>query len=357
MRIPFLPTFLTVIVTTLAAPLGARVAAQTPDSTPPLPVRVDSTPALELDSASTESKAPVKPAEKPAEPKRPLTAEQRAAARRDSILDLRWPVKGPDPLPGAILPAKRIIAFYGNPLSKRMGVLGEYPSDSMLKLLDSEVKAWEEADPETPVQPALHLIAVVAQGAPGRDGKYRLRMADTLIERVAAWAATRGAIVFLDVQVGHSTLQAELPRLASFLVRPNFHLGIDPEFSMKNGGLPGERIGTYDATDVNFASKFLAELVENHKLPPKVLVVHRFTQRGVTNYERIVLRPEVQIVMHMDGFGSPVLKRNTFRQYIKAEPVQFVGWKQFYKAKNDHPRTTIAEILRLHPKVLYIQYQ
>lgn len=290
-------------------------------------------------------------------PRRPLTAEQIAVAKRDSVLDLLWPVKGPEPLPGAILPEKRIIAYYGNPLSKRMGVLGEYPVDSMLAMLDAEVKAWEEADPATPVQPALHLIAVVAQGAPGRDGKYRLRMADTLIERVASWAARRDALVFLDVQTGHSTLQEELPRLAKFLARPHFHLGIDPEFSMKNGGVPGERIGTFDAEDINYATKFLADLAENHKIPPKILVVHRFTQRGVTNYGKIVLRPGAQIVMHMDGFGTPVLKRNSFRHFVKAEPVQFAGWKQFYKAKNDHPRTTIAEILRLHPKILYIQYQ
>ncbi len=290
-------------------------------------------------------------------PARPLTAAEQRIATRDSVLDSYWPVKGPVPLPGSILPEKRIIAYYGNPLSKRMGVLGEYPADQMLKMLDAEVAAWEQADPTTPVVPALHLIAVVAQGDAGRDGKYRLRMADTLIERVASWAAMRNALVFLDVQVGLSTLQAELPRLAGFLARPNFHLGIDPEFAMGNGGLPGKRVGTYDARDINYATEFLQTLVVNHKLPPKVLVVHRFTQRGVTNYRNIQLRPEVQVVMHMDGFGAPHLKRNSFRQYVKAEPVQFAGWKQFYKAKNDNPRTPIAAIVALNPKVLYIQYQ
>lgn len=292
-----------------------------------------------------------------ARPQRARTAEEIRIATRDSILDSLWPVKGPAPLPGSILPEKRIVAYYGNPLSVRMGVLGEYPKDEMLKMLDAEVRAWEEADPLTPVQPALHLIAVVAQGAPGRDGKYRLRMTDEIIERVAAWAEERNALVFLDVQVGLSTLQAELPRLANFLARPNFHLGIDPEFAMKNGGIPGKRIGTYDAADINYAAEFLQTLVKNHKLPPKVLVVHRFTKNGVTNADKIVLRPEVQVVMHMDGFGAPSLKRNSYRQFVKAEPVQFAGWKQFYKAKNDSPRTTIAEILRLNPKVLYIQYQ
>src|SRR5205823_9064949 len=31
-----------------------------------------------------------------------------------------WPVRTPPPLAGSILPAHRIVAFYGNPLSKKM---------------------------------------------------------------------------------------------------------------------------------------------------------------------------------------------------------------------------------------------
>ena len=324
-------------------------------------------------AADTAAKAAAaKPADaKPAAAKQTTTARKKRAAKSatapavavdseaklDSIYALRWPVKGPEPLPGSILPAKRIIAYYGNPFSKRMGVLGEYEPEQMLSMLDAEVKAWTLADPTTPVQPALHLIAVVAQAGPGSDGMYRARMPDELIERVASWAARKNALVFLDIQVGKSTLAQELPRLEKFLSRPNFHLGIDPEFSMKNGGVPGKRIGTFDAEDINYASRFLQELVTRHKVPPKVLVVHRFTRKGVTNSPKIKLDPRVQVVMHMDGFGSPRLKRATFRSWIKAEPVQFVGWKQFYKPRNDNPRTTIAEILRLYPRPLYIQYQ
>src|SRR4029079_4522691 len=88
----------------------------------------------------------------------------------------RWPVKTGYPNAGAILPFKRIVAYYGNLYSKNMGILGEYPPDEMLKRLKVELKKWQEADPATPVIPALHYIAVTAQGSPGKDGKYRLRM-------------------------------------------------------------------------------------------------------------------------------------------------------------------------------------
>src|SRR5689334_18368419 len=74
----------------------------------------------------------------------------------------KWP-SIPAALPGSVLPGRRIVAFYGNPLSKRMGVLGEYPVDTMLAKLDEVVRQWEQADPTTPVQPALQLIAVTAQ--------------------------------------------------------------------------------------------------------------------------------------------------------------------------------------------------
>ena len=272
-------------------------------------------------------------------------------------LDSLWPVKGPAPLPGSILPAKRVIAFYGNPLSKRMGILGELQSDEMLRRLDAEVAAWTRLDPAHPAQPALHLIVLVADGHPGTSGKYRTRHDSAMVEKVYGWAKSRNALLFLDLQVGQSTLQYELPWIEKFLVRPDVHLGIDPEFSMKNGGIPGKRIGTYDAADINYASRFLANLVDKHKLPPKILVVHRFTPKGVTNARKIALDPRVQIVMHMDGFGPPFLKRDTYWRDIKREPVQFTGWKQFTKAKNDKPPTPREEILRLWPTPLYIQVQ
>ena len=286
-------------------------------------------------------------------------AGARHAAFRDagSNLDSLWPVKGPAPLPGSILPARRIVAFYGNPLSKRMGILGEFAHEDMLRKLDAEVAAWNRIDPEHPAQPALHLIVLVADAQPGSSGKYRTRHDSAMVEKVYGWARSHNALLFLDLQVGQSTLKYELPWIEKFLIRPDVHLGIDPEFSMKGGGIPGKRIGTYDAADVNYATKFLAGLVEKHKLPPKILVVHRFTPGGVTNTKKITLDPRVQVVMHMDGFGPSWMKRDTYWRDIKREPVQFAGWKQFTKAKNDRPPTPREEILRLWPVPLYIQIQ
>ncbi|MFC6996091.1 hypothetical protein [Rufibacter roseus] len=261
---------------------------------------------------------------------------------------------------GTILPNKRIIAYYGNPLSKRMGILGELPPEQMLARLDEEVKAWEEADPATPVQPALHVIMLTAQGKPLKSNTYSLRMSGHVADSVISWAKTRNAIVFLDIQIGKSTFEKEIPHLEKYLKLPQVHLGIDPEFAMKKGGIPGGKIGTVDAEDINYATGYLSDLATKHNLPPKILVVHRFTQGMVTNYKNIKIRPNVQIVMHMDGWGDKPLKRDSYRAYIKKEPVQFTGFKIFYKNDTKKPGWklfTPEELLKLDPVPHYIQYQ
>lgn len=284
------------------------------------------------------------------------SAAARALAGRPAPV---WPVPGPPSLPGSILPARRIVAYYGNPFSKRMGALGEYPKPEMLQRLDRQVAAWAKADPATPVQPALHLITTVAQGDPGKDGKYRMRHGDALTEKVYGWARERDALLFLDVQVGLSTIQEEFPRLEPWLAKPDVHFGMDPEFSMKDGTRPGKKIGSYDAADVNWVIDELARIVTQYKLPPKILVVHRFTKPMLTNAAKIKRDPRVQVVIHMDGWGPPSLKRDSYAAYVYAEPVQFAGFKIFYKndTKYGGPIMTPAQVLALTPKPLYIQYQ
>ena len=268
----------------------------------------------------------------------------------------RWPVPLAPPLPGSLLPEHRIVAFYGNPLSKRMGILGEIAPDSMLVRLERTAARWAAADSGQKVLPALHLIATVAQGYPGPARKYRLQMPDSTIERVAHWAETRGWIIILDIQPGLSSVKAELPVLLPYLRRPYVHLALDPEFAMKDGHLPGrDWMGNMDASEVNHAIGILAKLVEQHQLPPKVLVVHRFTRNMLKNAHLIKPDPRVQVVIDMDGYGPPGSKMGAYRWFVVRHPVQYTGFKLFFK--NDKPMMTPEQVLELYPKPMYIQYQ
>ena len=69
---------------------------------------------------------------------------------------------------------------------------------------------------------------MVANPDPGPSGKYRTRMDSALIEKVYGWAKSKNALLFVDLQVGQSTLEQELPWIEKFLMRPDVHLGIFP---------------------------------------------------------------------------------------------------------------------------------
>lgn len=275
----------------------------------------------------------------------------------------RWPVKGPYPLPGAILPFNRVVAYYGNLYSNRMGALGKWPKKEMIPKLLAEVKKWNNADSVIKAIPSLHYIAVTAQGAPGKDGKWRSRMAHSQIDTILNWAKEINAIVFIDVQIGLSELKDEIPLFEKYLSMPNVHLGVDPEFAMngKGGKRPGSVIGTMDAAEINWVGNYLADIVKKNNLPPKMFMIHRFTKGMVTNYNAIKLHPELQIVMDMDGWGPPDLKKGTYRYWFNEQPVQFTGFKLFYVNDTEMSKRkdmmSPAEILALKPKPVYIQYQ
>jgi hypothetical protein len=110
-----------------------------------------------------------------------------------------------------------------------------------------------------------------------------------------------------------------------------------------------------DAAEVNHAIDVLTKVVDEYQLPPKVLVVHRFTRNMLTNARLIKLDPRVQVVINMDGWGPPGSKKAAYKWFVVQIPVQYTGWKLFYR--NDKPMMTPEEVLEVYPKPVYIQYQ
>jgi len=77
------------------------------------------------------------------------------------------------------------------------------------------------------------------------------------------------------------------------------------------------------------------------------------------NADKIKLDPRVQVVINMDGWGQPWLKFDTYAKCEAAEPVEYTGFKLFFHndTKKGDLLLTPAEVLRLNPRPLYIQYQ
>lgn len=235
--------------------------------------------------------------------------------------------------PGSILANKRIVSYYGNPYSGLMGVLGRYDKETVVAKLKEQAAEYTALS-KKPVQPALHFIAAVAQAGPGSDGMYRLRMPMSVIEEWVDLADRHGLLFFLDLQVGRSTVQAEVNAVLPLLERPYVHLALDPEFDMWGSQVPGQQIGHMTADEINWATSTLSRLVASKGLPNKILIVHQFTEGMIVNKTGIKTDPNVDIVIDMDGFGGQYAKLSKY-DFVQSVPVQFAGIKLFYREDTD----------------------
>lgn len=254
-----------------------------------------------------------------------------------------------------LLPTNRIVAYYGHPNDENMGILGQFDMEGLLEQLMDEVAAYERADPTRPVVPAFEIIGSVAQDEPGPDGSYVLQTDEATMREYIEFTQANNLLLIIDVQIGRTSIQDEIALIANYLAEPNVHLAIDPEFAMGPNQIPGVDFGSIDAKDINFAQRELARIVEENDLPPKVLVVHRFTDGMVTNIDRVRSVDNVQFVLDFDGFGDPFNKEQGYQLYVRDSGVPFGGIKLFYD--QDKPLMQPAEVVELDPSPDFVMYQ
>lgn len=256
---------------------------------------------------------------------------------------------------GGLLPNNRILSFYGFPGNARMGILGEHDMARLLEMLREQAVEYEEADPSKPVILAFEVIASVAQQAPQTDGSWLLDAPSAMLNEYADFTRDNGMILILDAQIGYRTVENDVKGLRPWLAQEHVHLAIDPEFAMADGETPGVHIGSINATDVQWAQQWLVELANEQGVSPKLLIVHQFKESMISDKDKIVPMPGVQLVIDADGWGPPDQKRATYDFVNNATAIEYAGVKLFYK--QDDPLMTAEDIVSLEPSPLFVMYQ
>lgn len=254
-----------------------------------------------------------------------------------------------------LLPAYRILSFYGFPGELNMGVLGEYDMQTLLEMLQAQAADYEAID-DRPYKLAFEVIASVAQQYEGDDGDYLAYIGEDQLQQYIDFTAANDLLLILDVQFGHRTVQQEVAAMEPYLKYPHVQLALDPEFAVGEGEVPGSVIGSIDAADVAYAQQELARISSENGIPPKLLIVHQFTESSISNREQIQQIPGVQFVLEVDGFGTPDEKRSTFALLTGGEHFDYHGFKLWYNQQDD-PIMTPDEVLALDPQPDLIIYQ
>lgn len=261
----------------------------------------------------------------------------------------------PPQLPGGgrtIFPEHLVVGFYGAPQARELGELGiGSPAKAGQRLLE---KAKEFEVEGRKVLPAMELIAEIAHSAPGEDGLYRGRQPNRIIRRYLRAARKIGAILILDIQPGHASFFAESQYLEKWLREPDVSLALDPEWHTP-GAVPGTVIGSIDVREVNAVSFWLDELVKQHNLPQKLLVVHRFTEDMIVGEEQLKPRENVAVTVNVDGFGGRAIKIAKYKEFAQRTPGLHNGFKLFFR--EDTNLLTPARVLRMKPQPELIVYE
>lgn len=262
-------------------------------------------------------------------------------------------------LPGGgrvVFPGRRLVALYGHPGAPSLGVLGEQGVARAVSRAAAVARPYRRLS-TVPVVPTFELIATVAQKAAGTDGDYS---GESTVDELRPWvraAGRNGMYVVLDVQAGRADVLDQLRRYRSLIREPHVGVAVDPEWKLGPRQKPLGRVGHIGAAEVNRAIAWIAELTRTHGLPKKLFVVHQFRLSMIRNEGRLRTdRPEVSVLIHMDGQGSPAQKEATWDAVRRARPDGVpLGWKNFYD--EDTRLFTPRRTLDRRPRPVMVSYQ
>ncbi|MGD8200688.1 hypothetical protein ACQE98_08500 [Ornithinimicrobium sp. W1679] len=263
-------------------------------------------------------------------------------------------------LPGGgltTLPGKTYVALYGTPSTGALGVLGEQPVEQTITRAQ-EHASWYEPLTDEPVVPTLEIIATVAAQEAGPDGNYSNELPVEQLRPLVELAAENDVYVVLDLQPGRSDFLAQAQIYEELLRLPHVGLALDPEWRLGPDEMHMVRIGSVEIDEVNRVVDWMAELVREHDLPQKMLVLHQFQIRmipGADDADRS--RPEVAVLIHADGQGPHGSKMDTWTALQNHAPnIEHWGWKNFYDEDVPGPFTPEAT-MQVEPTPDFISYQ
>jgi len=245
-----------------------------------------------------------------------------------------------------------IVAYYGRPNVKSLGILGQQSIESTITKVKARAKEYEKAlGNKKHVTAGFDIIYEMATSDKGRDGKYVVTLNKKTLLHYIKEAQKNSMVVFIDVQLGKKTPAQAVKPLLKYLKYSNVHIAIDPEFSVDNETVrPGKVIGEINGNQINAVQNMMRDYLKANKIKDdKILLIHMFTEHMVTKKSAIRYTDRIHLLMHLDGHGSPALKIKTYNGlYTDTRAAKIAGGFKVF-LKEDSPVMTPKQVLGLEP--------
>jgi hypothetical protein len=283
-----------------------------------------------------------------------------------------------DPNAGAILPDKRVVAFYAVPGAAATGpayVLNK----SVLARLKSQGAAYQKLDPVHPVALGIDLVVSVPDRFKGGDGTYSHHVSTATIDSYVDFCRNNDLLLFLDLNIGWANPLNELNAFDKYFKLPFVEVAIDPEWMFpRHNGIPGVNLSNVRANDLNPLIKAVAAMPEQYQVPRKVMIIHQYRGDGdgksnpynpryseIADKRNLINDLRVDLVIHIDSVGGWAgdigLKEGQYRKWVATDMkkygnFKYGGFKIFYKLESRHRLMTPAEVMSMKPAPMVITY-
>jgi hypothetical protein len=300
------------------------------------------------------AKPPARPAVSP-EPEPGKPQPEPPAAEAEEPVPPPPPEPTPTPKPSSLFDHSQLIVYYGTPLAPGLGELGMYPPQEMAERLKNHTRLYDDLNGDRKAVATMDLIYGVVQAEPTGNGLYVSYLSDERVNEYIRLAEEHDMQLILDLQIGRSTVAAEVEKIERFLLHPRVHVAIDPEYAVGPNGYPIHTPGVISGHDINGAQLYLQELTEKHNLPPKMLVVHQFMDGTIIEGEVYANLPNVDLVLNMDAFGDYPEKVKKYKHYMARPYAERRSFNIFLK--QDRPVGSEQDVLALDPMPDMVMYQ
>ena len=252
-----------------------------------------------------------------------------------------------------------ILAFYGHPVAKKMGILGRYPRDELTEKLSDLAGEYRTESGGRGIVKAFYIIYGTVQP----EGRILTmdQIDKALLKEWIEYAGERGMLIFLDHQIGTRDPVEALASMFSYLKYPNVHLALDPEWRTAK---PMQEFGCVTGEEINRAQQKMQDYIINNNVEgDRILLIHQFRDVMIRNRAEVRADFErVRLVHCMDGVGTPKQKLDTYKFNAQAKNMPVKAFKLFYDFKLpgvlvDSPLLTPKEVYALDPRPVVIMYQ
>lgn len=239
-----------------------------------------------------------------------------------------------------------VVAHYGSPLSRDLGILGFGSKAQAIERVVGHAGRQKAGA----FEPAIYLLARAAAVTAGKGETYSVPVPDEEVQAYQREAEAAGAKLILGIQPGRVPFLDALMHHRHLLTELGVGVGLEPAWGATRAEQPAGAT-SWPGEDLDEALRWLAD-VRNGK-PPMLVLIHHTTEMPWPSTWRAPNLEGLDIIALAEGTGTTDQKVAEMGSMSEVAPA--VGLQ--VRLREDHDLSEPSEVLSLVPRPRIVVYR